>query len=91
MSRPPSQIDGYGIGRVYLIGFDPDTEQGPHPGYRGLIRVTEVGVFLEAGMVEWVMKKGDGSEWLPIEHHSTVPLSQVELIEWDDKHEIGAA
>jgi hypothetical protein len=70
-------------GRVYL-GSEP--ECGPHPGFRGPVRVDALGVHLDEDC-EWLYIADEpahwpNSEWEPCERPQLVPWHRVHSIEW---------
>lgn len=71
-------------GRLY-IGDEPD--RGPHPGYRGPLRVDALGVHVDENC-EWLCigeepREWPDSEWRPVERPALFPWHRVHLIEWE--------
>jgi len=73
------------VGRVYV---GPEPKIGPHPGYRGPIRVDVLGVHIDWDCECLIIGDSvDGawpdSEWQPVLRESLVPWHRVDLIEWE--------
>ena len=73
-----------GPGRVYLVRPKSERDQPNHPGYRGKIKVRDGCVWMDPDEVEVLI----GEEWMHADTDAdliTVPLSQVEMIEWGER------
>lgn len=72
-------------GRLFL-GEPP--KSGPHPGYRGELLVSPVGVYVPVG-AEYLpegFRFGDDwdDEWCEMDVESLIPWHRVWLIEWEE-------
>lgn len=77
------------IGRVYMT---PEPDHGPHPGYRGRIDLSPVGVhidtdcdYLDIDIDDIDPLRWPDSRWKPVGTACLLPWHRVYLIEWGNR------